>query len=146
MFVFVYSLQNVKLFFAFFDSHIKVYIPIPSSISWKSDSYMKVWNNVSTKSMHVHVFDVHIVSWHLLGHAIKSVTCFDLPFSRSTRPMTSFCIFITYIRRRSRFLKLEDYKIRSKQVRLNWPNFIQVEKLLFTNVLFIWSFCLWNIF
>jgi len=28
-----------------------------------------------------------IVSWHLLGHAITSVTCFDLQFSRSTRPM-----------------------------------------------------------
>ena len=37
------------------------------------------------------------VSWHLLGHAIKSVICFDLPFSRISRPMTSFCIFITYI-------------------------------------------------
>ena len=70
----------------------------------------------------------NIVSWHLLGHAIKSVTYFDLPFSRSTRPMTSFGIFITYIRRRSMFLKLEDYKMRSKQVRLNWPNFIQVKK------------------
>jgi hypothetical protein len=31
----------------------------------------------------------NIVSWHLLGHAIKSVTCFDLQFWRSTRPMTS---------------------------------------------------------
>jgi hypothetical protein len=39
----------------------------------------------------------YIVSWHLLGHAIKSVTCFDLQFSRSTRPMTSFCIFIAYM-------------------------------------------------
>jgi hypothetical protein len=38
-----------------------------------------------------------IVLWHLLGHAIKSFTCFDLQFSRSTRPMTSFCIFIAYI-------------------------------------------------
>ena len=38
-----------------------------------------------------------IMSCHLLGHAIKSVTCFDLQFSRSTRPMTSFCIFIAYI-------------------------------------------------
>jgi hypothetical protein len=26
-----------------------------------------------------------------------SVICFDLQFSRSTRPMTSFCIFIAYI-------------------------------------------------
>jgi hypothetical protein len=38
-----------------------------------------------------------ILPWHLLGHAIKSITCFDLQFSRSTRPMTSFCIFIAYI-------------------------------------------------
>ena len=29
--------------------------------------------------------NLYIVSWHLLGHAIKSVTCFDLQFSRSTR-------------------------------------------------------------
>ena len=38
-----------------------------------------------------------IVTWHLLGHAIKSVTCFDLQVWRSTRPMTSFCILIAYI-------------------------------------------------
>ena len=40
---------------------------------------------------------LYILPWHLLGHAIKSVTCFDLQFSRSTRPMTSFCMFIAYI-------------------------------------------------
>jgi hypothetical protein len=39
----------------------------------------------------------YILPWHLLGHAIMSVVCFDLQFSRSTRPMTSFCIFIAYI-------------------------------------------------
>jgi hypothetical protein len=39
----------------------------------------------------------NILTWHLLGHAIKSVTCFDLQFSCSTRSMTSFCIFIAYI-------------------------------------------------
>ena len=38
-----------------------------------------------------------ILPWHLLGHAIKSFTCFDLQCSRSTRSMTSFCIFIAYI-------------------------------------------------
>jgi hypothetical protein len=32
-----------------------------------------------------------------LGHAIKSVTCFDLQFWRSTRPMRLFRIFIAYI-------------------------------------------------
>ena len=37
------------------------------------------------------------VSCHDIGHAIKSVTCFELQFSCSTRPMTSFCIFIAYI-------------------------------------------------
>ena len=35
-----------------------------------------------------------ILPWHLLGHVIMSAICFDLQFSRSTRPMTSFCIFI----------------------------------------------------
>jgi hypothetical protein len=39
----------------------------------------------------------HILPWHLLGHVIMSVICFDLQFSRSTRQMTSFCIFIAYI-------------------------------------------------
>jgi hypothetical protein len=39
-------------------------------------------------------------------------------------------------RRQSSFLKLEDYKMRLKQVRLNWTNSMQVKKLLFTNVLF----------
>jgi len=38
-----------------------------------------------------------IVTCHLLGHAIQSVTCVDLQFWRSTRPMTSFCIYIAYI-------------------------------------------------
>ena len=37
---------------------------------------------------------IGILPWHLLGHAIMSVICFDLQFSR---PMTSFCIFIAYI-------------------------------------------------
>jgi hypothetical protein len=40
---------------------------------------------------------ISIESWHLLGHAIKSVICFHLQFSCSTRPMMSFCIFIAYI-------------------------------------------------
>ena len=39
----------------------------------------------------------NILPWHLLGHAIMLVICFDLQFSRRTRPMTSFCIFIAYI-------------------------------------------------
>jgi hypothetical protein len=42
-------------------------------------------------------FCSYILQWHLLGHAKMSVICFDLQFSRSTRPMTSFCIFIAYI-------------------------------------------------
>ena len=48
---------------------------------------------------HVYYIKIHvdIVTWHLLGHAIKSVIRFDLQFWRSTRPMTSFCIFIAYI-------------------------------------------------
>jgi hypothetical protein len=47
-----------------------------------------IWNydNLSTKWC--------IVTWHLLGHAIKSVTCFDLQFWCSMRTMTSFCIFM----------------------------------------------------
>jgi hypothetical protein len=44
-----------------------------------------------------HSLYFNILPWHLLGHAIMSVICFDLQFSRSTRTMTSFCIFIAYI-------------------------------------------------
>ena len=60
------------------------------STIWKSRRWAnkKTWWSVWFNS---------IVSWHLLRHAIKSVTCFDLQFWRNTRPMTSFCIFIAYI-------------------------------------------------
>jgi hypothetical protein len=52
-------------------------------------------------------------------HAIKSVICFDLQFSRCMRPMTSFCIFIAYINRGNSF-KLQNYKMRLKQIRLKY--------------------------
>jgi hypothetical protein len=39
------------------------------------------------------------LSWHLLCHAIRSVICLYLQISRSTRLMTTFCIFIAYINR-----------------------------------------------
>jgi hypothetical protein len=55
-------------------------------------------------------------------------------------------IYNVYRRRSSFFLKHEDYKMRLKQVRLNWTNTTQVKKLFFTNILFTWSFCLWNLF
>ena len=42
---------------------------------------------------------------------ICSVICFDLQFSRSTRPMTSFCIFIAYINTRNTFQR-QNYKMR----------------------------------
>jgi hypothetical protein len=51
---------------------------------------------------------------HLLGHAIKSVTCFDLQFWHSTRPMTSFCIFIGYMNTGNSFQR-QNYKMRLKQ-------------------------------
>ena len=87
----------------------------------------------------------NIVTWHLLGHAIKSVTCFDLQFWRSTRPMTSFCIFIAYINAGNSFQR-QNYKIRLKQRSLNWINSMQVKKIVFTNVFFSWSLCLLNMF
>ena len=79
-----------------------------------------------------------ILSWHLLGHTIKSVICFDLQFWRSTRPMTSFCIFIAYINTGNSFQR-QNYKMRLKQRSLNWINSMQVKKILFTNVFFPWS-------
>ena len=33
----------------------------------------------------------------------------------------------------------QNYKMRLKQMRLNWINFMQVKKILFTNVFFSWS-------
>ena len=77
----------------------------------------------------------YIVSWLLLGHAIKSVTCFDLQFWRSTRTMTSFCIFIAYINTGNSFQR-HTYKMRLKQRSLNWINSMQVKKIIFTNVFF----------
>ena len=50
---------------------------------------------------------LHILPWHLLGHAIMSVICFDLQFSHSTRPMTSFCIFIAYIKTEGIFFNVK---------------------------------------
>jgi hypothetical protein len=88
----------------------------------------------------------HIVSWHLLGHAIKSVICLDLQISRSTSPLTSFCIFIALHTHRGNSFKLQENKIRLKRIRLNWINSMQVKKVLFTNVFFSWSLCLLNMF
>ena len=49
-------------------------------------------------SLRINLFSPwYILPWHLLGHAIMPVICFDSQFSHSTRPMTSFCIFIAYI-------------------------------------------------
>ena len=88
----------------------------------------------------------NILTWHLLGHAIKSVTCFDLQFSRSTRPMTSFRIFIAYINTEGILFNVKNYKMRLKQRSLNWINSMQVKNILFTNVFFSWSLCLLNMF
>ena len=88
-----------------------------------------------------------ILTWHLLGHAIKSVTCFDLQFSRNTRPMTSFCTFIAHINTLGgNSFQRQNYKMRLKQRSLNWINSMQVKKILFTNVIFSWSLCLLNMF
>ena len=63
---------------------------------------------------------LYIVMWHLLGHAIKLVTCFHLQFWHSTRPMTSFCIFIAYINTEEFFStsKLQD-EIKTEKFELN---------------------------
>jgi hypothetical protein len=73
-------------------------------IGRKIMTYKSLRVNPSYRVKHILVFshisdkkEIYIVSWHMLGHAIKLVTCFDLQFWRSTRPMTSFCIFIAYI-------------------------------------------------
>ena len=53
----------------------------------------------------------NIVSWHLLGHAIKSITCFDLQFSRSTRPMYIHSVH----KHRGNSFQRQNYKMRLKQ-------------------------------
>jgi hypothetical protein len=40
---------------------------------------------------------------------------------------------------RGNSFKLQNYKMRLKQIRLNWINSMQVKKILFTNVFFSWS-------
>ena len=47
---------------------------------------------------------------------------------------------------RGNSFKLQNYKMRLKQIRLNWINSMQVIKILFTNVFFSWSLCLLNMF
>jgi hypothetical protein len=47
---------------------------------------------------------------------------------------------------RGNFFTLQNYKMRLKQIRLNWINSMQVKKILFTNVFFSWSLCLLNMF
>ena len=47
---------------------------------------------------------------------------------------------------RGNSLKLQNYKMRLKQIRLNGINSMQVKKILFTNVFFSWSLCLLNMF
>ena len=47
---------------------------------------------------------------------------------------------------RGNSFKLQNYKMRLKQIRLNWMNFMQVKKILFTNVFFSWLLCLLNMF
>jgi sulfatase maturation enzyme AslB (radical SAM superfamily) len=38
--------------------------------------------------------------------------------------------------------KLQNYKMRLKQIRLNWIISMQVKNIIFTNVFFPWSLCL----
>ena len=47
---------------------------------------------------------------------------------------------------RGNSLKLQNYKMRLKQIRLDLINSMQEKKILFTNVFFSWSLCLLNMF
>ena len=72
----------------------------------------------------------YIVLWHLLGHAQHETD--DV---------------ILYIHKhRGNSFKLQNYKMRLKQIKLNWINSMQVKNILFTNVYFSWSLCLLNMF
>ena len=43
---------------------------------------------------------------------------------------------------RRNIFKLQNYKMRLKQIRLNWINSMQLKKILFINVFFFWSLCI----
>jgi hypothetical protein len=88
-------------------NNIPTYLPTQKNLS----RIMANKQNIHVLSMHVSVLDLDILPWHLLGHAIMSVICFDLQFSCSTRPMTSFCIFIAFIF--SKYFKIQ----------FAWPTF-----------------------
>ena len=60
--------------------------------------------------------------------------------------MTSFCIFIACINTEGILFNVKNYRMRLKQRNLNLINFMQVKKILFTNVFFPWSLCLLNMF
>jgi hypothetical protein len=78
---------------------------IPSLKTYLANIMIRVFQCLLTPT----IYFVCIVSWHLLGHAIKSVICFDLQFSRCTRPMTSFCIFIAYINTEGILYSFDDW-------------------------------------
>jgi hypothetical protein len=82
----------------------------------------------------------NILPWHLLGHAKMSVICFDLQFSRSTRPMTSFCIFIAYINT-DYVNKAEKYKCLGNTIDGNIFNKHndQEKKTLVKRIFFTWE-------
>ena len=92
----------------------------------------------------------YIVSWHLLGHAIKSVIKKRhlFWFANLTQHEIDDVILYFYSvhKHRGNSFELQDYKMRLKQIRLNWINSMQVKKVIFTNIFFSWSFCLLNMF
>ena len=88
----------------------------------------------------------YILPWHLLGHVIMSVICFDLQFSRSTRSNNVILYIHSVHKHRGNAFQRQNYKMRLKQRSLNWINSMQVKKILFTNVFFSWSLCLLNMF
>ena len=72
----------------------------PTNANWAIPIYYSYECQWVTSSYNCYIYIyiyIYILPWHLLGHAIKSVTCFDLQFSHSTRLMTSLCIFTAYI-------------------------------------------------
>jgi hypothetical protein len=83
-----------------------------------------------------------IVSWHLLGHAIKSVTCFDLQFSHSTRPMTSFCIFIAYINTEGIVFNGIKQSLELRKWGSHWSMYnFNYEYMAFLYVVHVYMFC-----
>ena len=93
----IHNFEVGKVFFSF-----EYLTKIKQNFNTNLNYFFKIFGIIVSQRLNIICIKFKIMTWHYLrqyrlGHAIKSFTCFDLQFWSSTRPMTSFCIFIAYI-------------------------------------------------